>query len=605
MNIFKLKKTLITISIGIVIGLIIATGLFVFKTSVHGKLPQGTKISNINVSQKTPEEAKEILKQESEKYLNAPIEITLGNKRVLLTPKQLGIEILIDETIQIINEINAKELSLYELFTLDSSTPTTINILTKIDHEKLLNKINNIFKLKELEPTTASFYFDENDELSIKEEKEGLTLNKELLIASFKNSAKSLSSKPINIKLEKTTPQITKEQLEQKKEEISQRLWQDIILMDPIYSDDWNIRLIDHIDWINFIEKEKLSLEGLTNAKTEKYIAIEINLENLNPFIDTELSPWLDKTPEPVNIYTNENKEVIIEGKGNDGLKIQRQLLKKSIELAIENNITNVPIPVLKISPEIKISQDLQDLGIKEIIGIGHTSYYNSPANRVHNIKTAAAKHNGTLIAPDETFSFNENLGPVNGSTGYKKELVIKEEGTVPEYGGGVCQVSTTMYRAALFSGLPIVERNEHSYAVSYYSQILGHGLDATIYLGGADLRFLNDTGNHILIQAYVDKDYELYFVFYGTLDGRKVEMDGPYLSNYHNPGPTIYEDDPDLPVGETKQVEKSHTGFNALWYRSITDAEGNVTEEEIATHYRAIPAKILVGTGGSAETTE
>ncbi len=604
MNISKIKRTLFTISAGIIIGLIITTGIFIFKNSVHGKLPPGTKISNINVSYKTPEEAKKILEQESKKYLETPIEITLDNKKILLTPKQLGVEILTDETVQIINEINAKQLSLWDMFTFKNNPPTTINILIKIDHKKAISRISNGFKLKEFEPKSAIFYFDENGNLSIKKEKEGKILDEEELITTLKNSAKQLESNKINIKLKASPPQITLSQLEPKKEEISNMLFQGIVFMDPIYSDDWTIRLIDHIDWIDFTEKEKLTIEGLKSATTEKYIAVEINLDKLNIFIDEEISKWLDKPSEPVNIYTDENKKIIIEGKGSDGLKIQRELFKKSIELAIENGIKEIPIPVLKISPTIAISEDLQDLGIKEIIGIGHTSYYNSPANRVHNIKTAAEKHNGTLIAPDEIFSFNENLGPVDGSTGYKKELVIKEEGTIPEYGGGVCQVSTTMYRAALFSGLPIVERNEHSYAVSYYSQILGHGLDATIYLGGADLKFLNDTGKSILIQAYVENEYELYFVFYGTSDGREVEMDGPYLSNYHNPGPTIYQDDPSLPVGTTKQIEKSHTGFNALWYRSITDAEGNVTEEEISTHYRAIPAKILVGTGGT-ETAE
>ena len=153
------------------------------------------------------------------------------------------------------------------------------------------------------------------------------------------------------------------------------------------------------------------------------------------------------------------------------------------------------------------------------------------------------------------------------------------------------------MYRAALLSGLPIVERNEHSYAVSYYSQILGHGLDATIYLGGSDLRFENNTENHILIQTYVENDYELYIVFYGTDDGRKTELEGPFLSNYHRPGPTMYIDTSSLYVGETKQVEKPHTGFKAIWYRHLELADGSKLTEEIETNYQAVPAKIWVGT--------
>jgi vancomycin resistance protein YoaR len=109
------------------------------------------------------------------------------------------------------------------------------------------------------------------------------------------------------------------------------------------------------------------------------------------------------------------------------------------------------------------------------------------------------------LLLPGEIFSFNSHLGPVDGAHGFLKELVIKPEGTLPEFGGGLCQVSTTAYRGALYAGLPIVERSPHSYAVGYYSQIGGHGIDATIYPGAHDLRFKNDTPGSLLLQAYTE----------------------------------------------------------------------------------------------------
>ena len=160
------------------------------------------------------------------------------------------------------------------------------------------------------------------------------------------------------------------------------------------------------------------------------------------------------------------------------------------------------------------------------------------------------------------------------------------------------------MFRTVLLSGLPVTERNEHSYAVSYYSQVLGHGLDATIYLGGADFRFENDTGQHVLIQTYTENDYELYIVFYGTKDGRSVELEGPYLSNYHSPGATMYIDTDRLFVGETKQVEKPHTGFSALWYRHLVLPDGTTEVKAIETNYRAVPKKIWVGTQEKEEPT-
>ncbi len=594
---FNFKKIAVAIAIGLCLGVAITIGVLALKFSVDGKFPPGTTISSIDVSYKTPEETIIILEKAREEYLNSLLEIELGGLIIPLTPEELGIDILVDETIQVINETDATKTSFLELFRYKEKEPTTISVLTKIDHEKLINKINETFGLKDLKPKEATLYF-ENGELRTEEGKSGKRLNQKTLIENLKSSAKELTPKKITLELEEKEPEITKEKLEEQIPEIEEALLHEFTLLDPIYSDDWYVRLIDHIDWVTFEEKETATLKQLIKGETVKKISIRINQEALNVFIDEEISKWLDRPPDPVNIYINEEEEVIIEGKGNNGLEIQRQDLKKAIELAVENKIVDVPIPVLEIEPEISISQDLIDLGIVERIGVGHSSYYGSPANRVHNIKTSAEKHNGTLVAPGEEFSFNTNLGRVDGTTGYRKELVIKPEGTVPEYGGGVCQVSTTMYRAILLSGLPVVERNEHSYAVSYYSQVMGHGMDATIYLGGADLKFMNDTEDHILIQAYTEDDYELYFVFYGTLDGRSVEMEGPYLSNYHGSGPTIYIETEELPVGQTKQVEKSHTGFNVLWYRHLTNAEGELTTETITTSYNATSAKILVGTG-------
>ena len=243
----------------------------------------------------------------------------------------------------------------------------------------------------------------------------------------------------------------------------------------------------------------------------------------------------------------------------------------------------------------LEISPDLQAQGIKEVVAIGHTSYYGSPQNRMFNINAGVSKFNGVMIAKDEVFSFNNHLGPVDGAHGFLKELVIKPEGTVPEFGGGLCQVSTTAYRGALYAGLPIVERSPHSYAVSYYSQIGGHGIDATIYPGAHDLRFKNDTPAPLLLQAYTEGS-EAYFIYYGTSDHREVKLEGPVISNRNSiPGADIVES-MDLPPGQKKQLEKAHVGFSTLWYRYITLPGGLTQKETIASTYHATKDKFMVG---------
>lgn len=600
------RKLIWAISIGGLVGILLAAAIAFIKFSIHGKFPPGTTVAGIDISYLSQEDAIKALSAKEDSYLNTPLTLSLTDKTWTITPAEMGVDLLVKETLGGLLGMNAKEIGILDLFLPNNDGGKELSLIVSIDHEKLAAAIDKAFNLQEIKPKSATFYFEGN-KLAIQDGQDGTSIHYEKLAEDLKASAGNLQNNNIDIIALESGPVVTKEMLESQKEEIEASLKYTVALLDPIYSDDWYLKLSDHLDWVRFVEKQKVSLPYLETNFTvdpiegtagETVVAIEIDQKKLDEYVDAEISKWLDRPAEPVKIYTDQDGKVIIEGKGNDGRKIQRRLLKESIELAVANKIPEITIPVIKIEPEFDIAADLQEKGIKERLAVGHTTYYGSPANRVHNIKTGAAKFNGLLIAPDEVFSFNENLGPVDGSTGYKKELVIKQEGTIPEYGGGICQVSTTAYRAALFAGLQIVERNQHSYAVSYYSQVLGHGLDATIYLGGADLKFKNDTGNHILIQTYVENDYELNFVFYGTADGRSVEMEGPYLSNYVSPGATIYKETTDLLTGETKQVEKSHVGFSALWYRHLKLADGTETKETISTRYKAIPAKILVGTG-------
>jgi vancomycin resistance protein YoaR len=178
-----------------------------------------------------------------------------------------------------------------------------------------------------------------------------------------------------------------------------------------------------------------------------------------------------------------------------------------------------------EIEPSIA-SDSLDNLGINSLIGEGHSNFKGSPKNRIFNIKVATSRFNGVLIKPEEEFSFVKVLGEVDGEHGYLPELVIKHDKTEPEFGGGICQVSTTAFRAAILSGLKITARKNHAYPVQYYNP---QGFDSTVYVPRPDLRFVNNTPGHILIQTKIEGT-ELVFQFYGTSDGRRVNMIGPKI---------------------------------------------------------------------------
>lgn len=175
------------------------------------------------------------------------------------------------------------------------------------------------------------------------------------------------------------------------------------------------------------------------------------------------------------------------------------------------------------IEPDITLEK-INNLGIKTFLGRGESDYGKSPVSRIHNIKIGMLKFNGIILKPGEEFSFNKFLGEVDGQNGYQAELVIKNGQLVREYGGGLCQVSTTIFRAAILSGLTVSERKPHSFPVQYYNP---QGFDSTIYPGITDLKFVNNTPNHILIQTKVIGS-KLTVEIYGSDDGREVKIEGP-----------------------------------------------------------------------------
>ncbi|MBI3291172.1 VanW family protein, partial [Candidatus Falkowbacteria bacterium] len=286
-----------------------------------------------------------------------------------------------------------------------------------------------------------------------------------------------------------------------------------------------------------------------------------------------------------------------------DGKKLDLELSYKKInDRIIVGSPDDIELAV-EVDPAKVATADLNDLGIKELIGRGVSNFSGSPVNRRYNISVGADSLDGILIGPGEEFSLLEALGEIDGAHGYLQELVIKGDRTIPEYGGGLCQIGSTTFRAALWSGLPITARRNHSYRVVYYEPA---GMDATIYDPAPDMKFLNDTGHHILFITKIEGD-NLIFEFYGTPDGREVtiEPNPPAIYNITQPGPPRYIETEDLAPGEKKKVESSHAGADTYFKYTIKYPNGETKEQEFYSHYVPWREVWLVGKDPNASTTE
>lgn len=322
--------------------------------------------------------------------------------------------------------------------------------------------------------------------------------------------------------------------------------------------------------------------------------------------LDAKIQPLSDEIyKEPSDaVFTMQNGRVTEFRSHEDGREVDRERLEENITnklplLLTLTESTTIPItlPIKIIPPKISVDQ-VNDKGITELIATGTSTYKGSIANRAFNIGHAANKITGILVAPGEEFSFAKTVGDISKLTGYKEAYIISGGRTVLGDGGGVCQVSTTLFRAVVNAGLPITERNPHAYRVSYYEQDRGPGFDAAVYVPSVDLKFKNDTKHYLLIQAIVNpEEQRLTFEIYGTNDGRTVTVSDPVILSTSPPPEPLYQDDPELPNGTVKQVDFAAPGARVYFTRKVEKDGKLLYDDTFTSTYRPWQAVYLRGT--------
>jgi len=273
------------------------------------------------------------------------------------------------------------------------------------------------------------------------------------------------------------------------------------------------------------------------------------------------------------------------------------EIIATANDLSPEETNKTIFLSLKHTLPDVQLA-DTNHLGIKELIGFGDSHYYHSIPARVHNVGVATEKLNFTIVPPQASFSFNQAVGEVSSETGFQQAYVIRSGQTLLESGGGVCQVSTTTFRALLDAGVDITRRLPHSYRVSYYEFDNKPGFDATVYSGNVDLRFTNDTPGHILIVAQADAN-QLYMTvkIYGTDDGRTSEIKNYKQWGYAAPPPAQEIPDASLAPGQRRKVENAIAGIKTSFDWLVLDATGQVLHEKTFTsNYQAWGEKWLVG---------
>jgi vancomycin resistance protein YoaR len=291
--------------------------------------------------------------------------------------------------------------------------------------------------------------------------------------------------------------------------------------------------------------------------------------------------------------------------KEEDGRVLEFELVEEGIELDIDKTTDSfkdayfglkaeAPVRVNAISGPI----DPQEYGIFALLGEGNSKFTGSAQGRINNLTLAAKRTSGVLVPPGALYSFNESVGEISAATGYDSAWIILGNRTVLGHGGGVCQTSTTLFRAILDAGLPVVTRHPHAYRVYYYEIDSPIGIDASVYQPSLDLQFRNDTPNYVLVQSSWNLEEDsLTFRIYGTPDGRKVEISEPVVTNVTGPPAPEYKEDPTLPKGVVKQVDFAAGGASVSFTRKVTRDGEILYDDTFKTNYQPWKAIYLVGT--------
>lgn len=580
-----IKAFLIFIAIILVIFLFVASVYFWLEQTYSGRMFPGTHIGKINLSGLTVDEAKNILNQQIDKLSDAGINFSYKDNKTIIYPvvsKSANGDIVdiyiifdTDKTIEdVYNTGRSGDLlkQTYERLLLLSEQKSS-NLVFETNDEKIKSTLKQAFS--NIESADAKYQM-QNGQLAIVKERAGEKLDYEYGLKQLKQELSRIDSKEIILKDGgRSLPEIKEADCLQM---VSNA--QAIIDLAPIalkYSGrTWDLNQETLADWI-------------VVSKNKSGLSLSLDKSKINSYLEQEIEPKIDAPATPPKFSVKAGKIQKIE-QPKTGLALNIYLAVETLANLPNNHLKQLNLSVSKLLDANQKTNS--DFGIKEKIGSASTQIIDSTQKRIFNIKQGASIINGIVIAPNEEFSLLKYLSPFDETNGYIKESVIQGGKMVADFGGGLCQLSTTAFRAIMDAGLPITERTNHSYWLHYYSP---PGTDATIFDPSPDLKFVNDTQNYVLINAHVDSDLNLIVDFWGTKDGRVASRTEPVVFNIVYAGThMIYTRT--FAYGVKSCPTTAYNGADAYFDYKVIYADGTVKQTRFNSHYTPHAAICYVG---------
>lgn len=321
----------------------------------------------------------------------------------------------------------------------------------------------------------------------------------------------------------------------------------------------------------------------------------------------TNLQPAVDRLPQNARFYFDDATSQLVPiqaSRVGRALDVEQSI--QAINAALARGEHTIALQVAEAQPVVRDTATAPELGITQLVGEYTTYFYGSSAERIQNIQAAAQQFHGVLVAPGEVFSMGQTLGDVSLENGFAEALIIYGGRTIKGVGGGVCQVSTTLFRAVFTAGFPVNERYSHAYRVSYYEQTASGavdsnlaGLDATVYFPLVDFKFTNDLPTWLLMETYINVEARtLTWKLYSTSDGRTVTWETTGPQNVVTAPKPLFEENPELDKNQMKQVDWAANGADVDVTRTVWKNGAVYFTDRFLTHYQPWQAVCQYGPG-------
>jgi vancomycin resistance protein YoaR len=575
----------IIIAVGAIVALVVLA-IVIDSAVYYNKIHAGVSVEGTSLSGSTRDEAIAELTETVEQTQKNTVTLTNGDKTWQLAPTEVGtafdVEGAVAEAMDVSRKSNflvdlGKRIKLY-------FSGVDIPLTGAIDSAKMDTYVKDLAAQIDIAPVDAGLKFESGKVVAV-EGKNGTVVDQDKLKQDLETVLVSQHSTQVVIPLKEQQPAVQADDMQPAIDQANIMMGSPVTL--TFKNKSWSISGTQIASYMDFTSED---VGGVSTLKPV------LSAEKMKTFLESITDDVATK-PKDATFKTDGKKAWVVDAV--DGTTLDQAKTAEAItEASMQTSGRTTEAAVTTKEADLT-TKEAEDMGIKDLLSSYTTPPYSGSSNRQHNVRITTEYASDVILAPGEVYNFDEQIGPRTAARGYKTAPGIVGPGKLEDvFGGGICQVSTTLFNAAFFAGLEIVERKNHSIYIDHYPK----GRDATVSAGSPNLRFKNDTQHYILIKGASD-GITTTFNIYGTSEGRKVTHT---TSDFYNVvgRSTVTVKNPALGTGTTVVKTNGQSGKQCKVVRKITYADGTTKTDVFISTYPMVPRTVEVGTGSTSSTT-